>query len=158
MAISYQFLGNTHSNLGNLQQALAFFEQFNELEKELYADFPQNVVFKNGLAVSYERLGQTHRDLGNLPQALTFFEDETKLFEELYADYPQNVSFKNSLALSYQWLGWFHEEKLQNQEKAQECYRASQALLIELVESFPAYVEFKKNLEWVNERLGSGAA
>ena len=157
LAISYERLGQTHSALGNLPQALTFFERYIELAKELYAAYPQNVSFKNGLAISYLKLGQTHLDLGNLEQALTFLEQYNELEKELYADFPQNVEFKNSLALSYQWLGWFHEQKLQNQEKAQECYRASQELLQALVESFPAYVAFKENLDWVNEKLGSGA-
>ncbi|AEE54026.1 NB-ARC domain-containing protein [Haliscomenobacter hydrossis] len=67
-------LGSYHRALGNLQRALTFFEQYNTLCEELYATFPQNVNFKNGLATSYSRLGQTHSALGNLQQALTFFE------------------------------------------------------------------------------------
>ncbi len=117
-------------------------------EKELYAAYPQNVSFKNGLAISYEKLGETHSDLGNLQQALTFFEDYNNLEKELYAAYPQNVSFKNGLALSYQWLGWFLEQKMGNAEKAQECYRASKDLLEELVSSFPDYVTVLKRT-WI---------
>ena len=153
MAISYQFLGNTYSALGNLQQALTFFEQYNELEKELYAAYPLNVEFKNGLAISYQHLGIKHRDLGNLVQALAFFEQWNQLGEELYEAYPQNVEFKNGLALSYQWLGWFHEQKLQNQEKAQFYYRSSQKLLKELVANFPGYIDFQTNLKWVMKKL-----
>jgi tetratricopeptide (TPR) repeat protein len=154
LAISYEKLGQTHRALGNLQQALTFFEDYNALEKELYGAYPQNVSFKNGLAISYQHLGIAHRDLGNLQQALTFFEDYNTLEKELYAAYPQNVEFKNGLALSYQWLGWFHEEKLQNLEKAKECYHASKLLLEELVASFPDYPAFKMNLDWVNGKLG----
>ncbi len=51
LAISYQFLGITHTSLGNLDQALTFFENYNSLEKELYAAYPQNVAFKNSLAI-----------------------------------------------------------------------------------------------------------
>jgi tetratricopeptide (TPR) repeat protein len=46
-------LGDTHSALGDLQQALTYFEEYNRLEKELHEAFPQNVGFKNGLAISY---------------------------------------------------------------------------------------------------------
>ncbi|NUO02414.1 MAG: tetratricopeptide repeat protein, partial [Saprospiraceae bacterium] len=43
LAISYSKLGDTQSALGNLEQALTFFEQYNQLEKELYEAYPQNV-------------------------------------------------------------------------------------------------------------------
>ena len=153
LAISYQYLGNTHSALGNLDTALTYFEQYYQLEKELYEAYPQNVGFKNGLASSYSKLGDTHSDLGNLDTALTYFEQYHQLEKELYEAYPQNVEFKNGLALSYQWLGWFYEQNLQNPERAKEYYRLSQVLLQELVNSFPDYVMFKKNLDWVQKKL-----
>ena len=153
LAISYEKLGSTHSSLGNLDKALKFFEEDAQLTKELYDSYPQNVGFKNGLAISYSKLGSTHSSLGNLDKALKFFEDYNRLERELYESYPQNVGFKNVLALSYQWIGWFHEQKLENPKKAKEYYALSQNLLIELVESFPKYVEFQENLKWVENKL-----
>jgi hypothetical protein len=49
--------------LGDLEQALTFFEQYHQLEKELHEAFPQNVDFKNGLAISYAKLGDTYTAL-----------------------------------------------------------------------------------------------
>jgi hypothetical protein len=40
-----------------LPQALTYFEQYNQLEKELHEADPTNVAFKNVLAISYEKLG-----------------------------------------------------------------------------------------------------
>ena len=62
MAISYEKLGETHTALGNLDTALGFYEKDIALSKELYADFPTNVSYKNGLAVSYAKLGEFNRD------------------------------------------------------------------------------------------------
>ena len=42
---------------------------------------------------------------------------------------------------------------MQNDEKAIEYYKASKELLLELVNSFPDYAEFKGNLDWVNNRI-----
>ena len=153
LAISYSKLGDTHSALGNLQQALTFFEERSRLGKELFDAFPQNVSFKNGLAISYSKLGDTHSALGNLQQALTFFEQYNNLREELFDAFPQNVEFKNGLALSYQWLGWFCENKLQDTGKAKENYQQSKLLLEALASTFPDYVQFKKNLDWVENAL-----
>jgi tetratricopeptide (TPR) repeat protein len=153
LAVSYSKLGETQSSLGNLEKALEYFEIDIELSKELYAAYPTNVSFKNGLAISYLKLGKTQSSLGNLEKALEYFEIETKLFEELYAAYPTNVSFKNGLALSYQWLGWYLENKMNDKHKVKLYYLESQKLLSELTKSFPAYVEFQKNLQWVESHL-----
>lgn len=147
-------LGTYHQTTGNLSQALTFFEKYNALTKELHRAYPKNLDFKNLLAISYSKLGSMHTALGNLPQALTFFEQYTSIAKELHTAYPENVSFKNGLALSYQWLGRFLEQKMQNSEKAQEHYQSSRALLEELVASFPDYVQFQKNLDWVKAQLG----
>jgi tetratricopeptide (TPR) repeat protein len=153
LAISYEKLGSMHTALGNLNKASGFYEERNRLSKELYAAYPNNVSFKNGLAISYQYLGITHMALDNLDKALGFYEDYIKLSKELYAAYPNIVEFKNGLALSYQSLGWFFENKKKNKQKAKECYQASEKLLIELVTSFPIYVEFNDNLKWVQDML-----
>ncbi len=72
LTISFNRLGETYSTMGNLPQALTFFEQYNRLSKELHEAYPSTVEFKNLLAISYSQLGSMHSALGNLPQALTF--------------------------------------------------------------------------------------
>src|SRR5690606_27794269 len=64
LAIAYSKLGETYSTLGDLPQALEFFEKDAQLTKDLYDAKPQNVAFKNGLAISYEKLGETYGALG----------------------------------------------------------------------------------------------
>ena len=153
LAISYEKLGETHTALGNLTQALTFFEDETILFKELHQARPQNVSFKNGLAVSYSKLGETHTALGNLTQALTFFEDETTLFEELHEAYPQNVSFKNGLAVSYSKLGETHTA-LGNLTQALTFFEERNRLGKELHEAFPQNVDFKNGLAISYGKLG----
>ncbi|MEN9611615.1 MAG: hypothetical protein RLZZ628_2429, partial [Bacteroidota bacterium] len=38
-------------------------EERHKLGEELYALYPANVGFKNGLAISYSKLGETHAEL-----------------------------------------------------------------------------------------------
>ncbi|MEZ4826584.1 MAG: tetratricopeptide repeat protein [Bacteroidia bacterium] len=56
LAISYEKLGETHTALGQLDRALAFFEKDLQISKELYEAYPNHVSFKNGLAISYEKI------------------------------------------------------------------------------------------------------
>jgi len=85
---------------------------------------------------------------------LGFYENDLKLTKELYQAYPNNVSFKNGLAISYIKLGFIHEQ-IGNKTKTKEFYLLSKKLLTQLVNRFPRYVEFKKNLDWVEKKLAN---
>jgi tetratricopeptide (TPR) repeat protein len=86
--------------LGNLDKALGFFEEMNKYFKELYADYPNNVDFKNGLAISYSKLGAFSRDkLKDNKQAKTYFQSAEKLWRELVRDAPQYVQFQQFLGI-----------------------------------------------------------
>ena len=100
MAISYAKLGQTNADLGNLQQALTFFEQYNLLEKELYEAFPNNVSFKNGLAISYSKLGMVNLTLQRDGAAMTHFENYWLISQELYTSSPQQINFGANYAES----------------------------------------------------------
>lgn len=143
--------GKTQSSLENLDKALAFFERYNQLEKELYEAYPNNVEFKNNLAISYERIGAKHSSLENLDKALEFFEKFKDLEKELYEAYPNNVQFKNNLAISYFKLGDFYKNS--DKEKAKIYYLESKKHYVELTRDSSAYVEFQKNLQEVENHL-----
>ena len=97
LAISYSKLGETHSALGNLPQALTFFEDDIALTKELHEAYPQNVDFKNGLAVSYSKLGTFYRDKrADNKKAKPYFEQCFTLLKELSEAYPAYAEFKNN--------------------------------------------------------------
>ena len=99
LAISYEKLGETHSALGNLDQALTFFEDRSRLGKELYDAYPNNVSFKNRLAISYSQLGWFYRDQkADKEQARQHFEQSYRLWQELAEAYPAYVEFGKNLA------------------------------------------------------------
>jgi len=82
---------------GNLDKALAFFEERSRLGKELYEDYPQNVSFKNGLAISYANLGIFNRDKrGDKTAARSYFEQAKALWEELVKRYPAYAEFQKN--------------------------------------------------------------
>ena len=73
--------------------------------------------------------------------------------EALYEVYPQNVGFKNGLAISYIRMGLIHEEMKKSTE-ANSYYQSAKRLWAELVNQFPQYADFNKNLAWVKRKLG----
>lgn len=83
--------------MGNLDQALTFFGKYNQLKKELYESYPQNVGFKNGLAVSYSKLGVFYRDQKkDKAKAEPYFEQCHALWKELTEAHPAYVEFQRN--------------------------------------------------------------
>ncbi len=153
LAISGSRLGSIYIKLSNFDKAYTFFEQSIVLIKELYEDYPHNVDFKYGLAISYGKLGKTHIALGNLENALTAYEQSDHLIKELYEAYPNNVKFKDGVSSSYFKLGSFYRDHRSDGITARNYFQQAEALLAELVESAPSYVEFQRNLSIVRNIL-----
>ena len=145
LAISYSRLGVIHQALGHTEQALAFFELYNNLGKELYESNPKSESLKNGLAISYSKLGVVHQALGDVDKALEFFELSNQLVKELSEFNPKSESLKNFLAISYQKLGEIHQA-LGDVDKALEYFELDIELTKELYESNPKSVELKNGL------------
>jgi tetratricopeptide (TPR) repeat protein len=153
LGILMERIGNFYQVYGNIDKALKFFSDYNQLKKELYEEQPTNVGFKNGLAISYEKLGETYTALGDLDKALKFFSDETVLFEELHQEHPTNVGFKNSLAISYSKLGETYTA-LGDLDKALKFFNNYNQLKKELYEEHPTNVGFKNGLAISYSKLG----
>ncbi len=76
-------LGDLHKTLGNLDEALRFFQERQRLGEELYRDYPNQVGFKNGLAVSYWKLGYYYQAIQDKNQSCSFFKKAERLWAEL---------------------------------------------------------------------------
>ena len=132
--VALERIGNTYADLGNLDKALSYYEEYNHWNKKLYETYPENVGFKNLLAISYFKLGQTHASNGNPSQSMTYYEEYNRLEKELYEAYPENMGFKNSLAISYSKLGEMHAN-LGNLSRSMTYYEDYNRLEKELYEA-----------------------
>ena len=83
-----------------MEQARGFYEQDLQLTKELYAAYPTNVEFKNGLAVSYYQLGGFSLEHQQDPdKACAYFQQAEGLWLELVRDAPQVAKFRQFLGI-----------------------------------------------------------
>ncbi len=146
-------LGAIYQALGQFDQALEYFNNFNKLFKELYESNPKNESLKNGLAISYSKLGEIYQALGNFDQALEYFNNFNKLFKELYESNPKNESLKNELAISYSKLGEIYQA-LGNLDQALEYFNKYSNLNNELYENNPQSESLKNELAISYEKLG----
>jgi tetratricopeptide (TPR) repeat protein len=99
LAISYEFLGETHAELGHLDKALQFYEERARLGKELFEAIPNHVGFKNNLAISYWKLGDVNRKIQKKTPALTYFQKAEQLWKELVAMAPLVEEYKQNLRI-----------------------------------------------------------
>ncbi|WP_052700713.1 tetratricopeptide repeat protein [Methylocucumis oryzae] len=153
ISLCYERIGSIYIELGDLAQALIYFEQCLSLSKELYAANLNNEWFKHNLAIAYERLGNTQTALGDLAQALTYFEEFLRLGKELYAAYPNNVSFKNGLAIAHEKLGTT-QKALGNLTQALAYFEQDLSLSQELYATYPSNMSFKHGVAIAYSKLG----
>ena len=48
-----------------MEEALKYFENYNQLTKELYESNPRNINLLEGLGISYYKLSMIYRAIGN---------------------------------------------------------------------------------------------
>ncbi len=147
-------IGYFYATTGNLNKALNFYEQQNEISKQLVTQSPRNLEYKNSLAISYSFLGNTSLNLGNLNKALNNYEKLNQLSKELYEENSKNYKFKNDYAISYSKLGYVHE-KLGNLDKLLRHYEEMNNLFQELHTDNPINEVFKNGLAISHEKLGN---
>lgn len=153
LALSFERLGIIYATMGDLNKALEVFEQFNDIEKSLVEQYPNEPIYISNWAIANQKLGDTYRKMGNISKALEFFEEYNRLSNELYENYPQYLELKSSLATSYSKLGDTHSS-LGNLEKALGFYETQTKHFEELYQEFPENVEFKNALSVSYSKLG----
>jgi hypothetical protein len=88
-----------YGEYAGMRRGFGVFRGRNQVFKELYEAYPNNVSFKNGLAVSYYKLGQFYRDNQNdKKKALAYFLKAEELWVELVRAAPQYAEFQRFLA------------------------------------------------------------
>jgi tetratricopeptide (TPR) repeat protein len=105
LAISYEKLGQAYAALGKLEKALEFYENYNQLKKELHNDYPKQVEFKNGLAVSFAKLGVFYTEYRpDIAKARQYLEEAKALWEALVEKAPAVVEYQRYLDLVNEYL------------------------------------------------------
>ena len=154
LALLCERVGTLNTIIGNLGDALTFYERVRIVGKKLCEINPKDSDNKNLLAFSYSKLGETHSALGNLDNALKYFEQRSELGKQLFEAYPNNVAFKNGLAISYSKLGETHSA-LGNLDNALKYFEDETILFEQLFEAYPNNVAFKNGLAISYSKLGT---
>jgi len=103
LAVAFSRLGNIHKSMGHTEKALQFFEQYNQLKKELYDANPNSADLKNGLAVSYAKLAVMDRHEKNHKSAKERLTKAIAIWQPLYQE-TQIPQYKKFLEAAQQLL------------------------------------------------------
>ena len=83
LVIGYLKLGEMQTEMKNPNKALEFYGRATELMGFLYAEYPENINFKIGLAFLFQRLGDAHKAIGNRHNALPCYKRDIEISIEL---------------------------------------------------------------------------
>ena len=145
IAEAYLMTGDMHSALGNLNAALAAFDQATKKLSKLYNANPTFLPYINQMAISYSKHGAVYQAMGDLQQAVVYFQEYQRIAEQLCLSNPDNVAFKDNLAISYCKVGDIHVE-MAFMIGAFPFYRQYNSLMKQLCDSFPENMKFKESL------------
>ncbi|MCR8558527.1 ATP-binding protein [Mucilaginibacter sp. BJC16-A38] len=154
LSISYTRLGDVLLELGDLTNAVDFYEKGRDLNEMLNNRYLRDASYKHSLSISYERLGDIHVRLKNLEKALEFYERENELIGQLCNEYPESLSFRAASAIFYEKLGSVYI-RLYEIEKALNYFQKFNESIGKLYKEHPSYVYYKNALAVSFERLGS---
>lgn len=154
LAKSCQYLGMTHSSLGDLNKTLSYYEEYSRIEKELLQNNPHNIYHKDGLAISYERIGSVYSLTGDIKKALYYFNEYARLEKELLRANPKHLGFMENLSIAYERLGETYT-KLRNFKQALIYYEQDLQLTLELNKGNPQKLDFKNGLSVSYMKLGN---
>ena len=163
-SLNFRLLPLKMPDLWSLRSLELEFTQFQQAEsgvsaselgeiRKLYAEHPDNLLFKHELAVSYSKLGDNYFFVGNIDYALTLYEQSDKLMKELHKDFPDNLFFKYGVATSCEKLGDTHA-KLAHNDTALSYFEQSTQVRKELHEMSPNDISLQNGLAISYEKLG----
>ena len=153
VAHSFQYIGDIHAKLGEIDKAYEVYQKYNQIEENLVQQFPEKLSYKNNLSISYQRLGSIYYIKGILRKALNFFKKFHELNKSLNFNYPKNINYKNNLAFSHERLSSIYDKMGDSNKSLSELEKGFK-LSEELYLTNPKDINYKNNLSIFYEQLG----
>jgi tetratricopeptide (TPR) repeat protein/tRNA A-37 threonylcarbamoyl transferase component Bud32 len=138
-------VANMRHRLGELPEAEKDFDQALSIYKQLAAEFPNSLVFRNALAYTHIGRGNLRQDTGRRPEAEKDFDQALKIYRQLAAAFPKRPEFNQRLAGSHLNRGNLRLETGRLPE-AEEDFDQALGIQKQLATRFPSRGEFWEDL------------
>ena len=150
LSVSFNKLGNTEKELGNLESAKNYYEKALEIIEKL--DRKEDTVeLCQDLVVSFNKLGNIEQGLGNLEGAKSYYEKALRIIEKL-ARRMENIDSRRDLSICLERLGDI-EEALGHLEGAKSIYERALEFIEKLAREANT-IELYRDLLVIYGRLG----
>jgi tetratricopeptide (TPR) repeat protein len=134
-------------------QAMMFYKSYNQMEKDLFKAYPNNLNLKKSLADSYDKLGNFQLSSDSVEQAIISYQEYNRLTKEIFDTSPQNLKLKSDWAKSQGSLG-DGNFTIGDFNKALKYYQEYNRLAKEISTTDGNDSQFKSNLADSYLRLG----
>jgi serine/threonine protein kinase/tetratricopeptide (TPR) repeat protein len=124
LAVASGNLADMLQLMGRAREAQAMIDRAIEEKRELVAEFPQVIEFRDGLGLSYMTRAQIEDELAGPQRAIAHIERAADIWEPLARDFPDKMEFQESLASSYNNIGWALHRLKRFAEAAEKYKRA----------------------------------
>jgi eukaryotic-like serine/threonine-protein kinase len=138
-------VGNVQEGTGNLNDAMASYEQSRNLLEPLLISNPNGADDRAVMSKCLHGIARVQYLRGDASQALESHERALALRQELVTATPNATQLQSDLALSYQDIGWIHRVGGRAAE-ALAALEHARAIREQLTEADPTAIQFQRDL------------
>lgn len=146
-------MGNVHKARGDLDAALAAYQETLAIFQRLTAQDPTHASWQRELAVAHSKVGGIHEARGELDAALTAFQEDLAICRRLTAQDPSNSGWQRDLAVAHSTVGDIHHARGEL-DSALTAFEEYLAICQRLAIQDTSNVVWQHNLAVAHSRVG----
>jgi tetratricopeptide (TPR) repeat protein len=146
-------VGKMRSRLGEPKEAEQDYDQAVGIYKQLAADFPSRLAFRQALASSHSNRGIVLSGTGRLKEAEQDYDQAVSIDKQLAAEFPNRPEFREDLAKSHNNRGRLLGATGRLKE-AEQDYDQAVSIYKQLAAGFPSRPEFRQALATSHSNRG----
>jgi serine/threonine-protein kinase len=147
-------VGYVNAELGQVQDAIASYQETLRIRTALVKAHPEVVEFQKDLASTHHRLGNVQRAAGRRSEALRSYEEALRIRTAQVKAHPEVVEYQKDLATTHYNLGLLQSEAGQGPEVLRS-YQEALRIFTAQVKAHPEVVEYQKDLALTHNNLGN---
>jgi tetratricopeptide (TPR) repeat protein/tRNA A-37 threonylcarbamoyl transferase component Bud32 len=151
---AYERLGQVRQLLGDMENALANYQEMQTVFEELTQLHPEIADYRQSLGQAYYHLGEIFDKLGRFSEALEQHTRALTIQRELVDRCPDVTEYRRDVAFSHFSRAMVLAELGRRDETVAE-YRESLLLHEQLAGQFPADPDYRRRLAWSHNNLGN---
>ncbi|MCX6073089.1 MAG: tetratricopeptide repeat protein [Campylobacterales bacterium] len=153
LLVSLDRYGNYISEYGDINDALALYDEALTCAKGLLTENPDSLEAQRDLSVSYNKIGDSYLKIGDILHAEESYRQLLKITQTIAEKNPDSLEAQRDLLVSYNRVGNTYL-KIGDIEHAEESYRQLLKTTQRIVEKNPDSLEAQRDLSISYDKIG----